>query len=192
MTINLTKTSALARPDGTQLSKVAFQFQWEVSSGGKKGFMARISKARGVDLDASVIAFDSTLTPIGQCSHDNASPFRGAMQHQGDDKRGKGGETIEVDLDRMPEEVRWLVCVLSSYDGTTTFDNVNNATFSVYEGDKLFAETYLPVQGNDTAALMAQVWRDESGEWKIERMAKMTRGKSWRDVAAYAARHVSP
>lgn len=191
MPTDLTKPASLTTSGGTPLDNLSFHFTWETSGGGKKGMIAGLKKAKGTDLDASLIALDSEKTPIGFASHDNPTPFRGALRHLGDDKRGRGGETIEVNLAALPTEVQYLVCVLSSYDGKTTFERVNNAVFTIYHGDTptVLGETYLPVQGTDTAALMAKVWRDGNG-WQVERLKVMGRGATWRDVAAMAAQHL--
>ena len=78
-----------------------------------------------VDLDASVIAFDSNGEKLEIVWYQHQSEFAGALQHTGDAKGDPGAaayERVLVDLARMPENVYALVFTISSFHGHTFTD----------------------------------------------------------------------
>lgn len=186
--LDLTKSASLDR----SVTSVMVGLGWDVSGGGKKGLMGAINRAKGVDLDASAVAFDSNRQAIGCCWYDNMRPFGGALTHTGDNRTGKGDgydETILADLTRMPAEVQKIVFTLSSYKGAS-FAKVSNATCGLVDtsngAENVIGEIYLPVQGNNTAALVLKVERDGRGGWTAQKLSKLDYGKTWQDLARIA------
>ncbi len=106
--INL--TSSASGP----LSRVMLDLAWEPAPG-------RLS----VDLDASVIAFDSAGQKLEIVWYQHQSEFAGSLQHTGDAKgegSGSAAERVLVDLGRLPDNVYALVFTISSFHGHTFTD----------------------------------------------------------------------
>lgn len=184
--MNLTKT---AIPTG--LTGFTFGVGWDVSGGTSKSFIGKLKAARGVDLDASVIATDAGGQPLNCAFFNNTRPFSGALNHTGDNRTGRGDgpdESIVVDLTRMPDDVVHLACVLGSYKGVD-FTKVNNIECDILDptGAQI-TKILVPIIPGNNAAVIAPVSRT-GAEWIVSRPrlfdvvpADVVRTQSWHSL----------
>lgn len=183
---------------GQPADAVAFTVAWMAKT--PKGRMAKLKGAIKVDLDLTVICFDADIRPVAVCNQDSTHPFgEYALVHTGDTKSGRGGgeqhETVLAVLSHIPPQMHALAVVLNSYEGHN-FEAVNQLRMTIDErrSDGSLAEiatTYLPIQGNQNAALMGVVRRGPDGGWMVaSRDYIFEGGADWLAIANRAAAHI--
>jgi|GEM_PF-603001 len=195
VSMQLTKTPQALTSGGQAITQFSFGAGWDVSGGGQKGLMGKLNRLKGVDLDVSVVVFDASGQPFGNCHYDNARLFGGAITHTGDNRTGKGegiDEEVMVDLPRLPDEAATLVCVLSSYKGAT-FAKVNNAECVVTDRsggkNEQFGHLYLPINPSYTAVVLAKAVRTGSG-WAIAEVRSFGNARNSQDVIRLASQNL--
>ena len=171
----------LAGPSGP-LRRVMLDLAWAPAPG-------RLS----VDLDASVIAFDSAAKKLEIVWYQHQSEFAGALQHTGD-ARGEHGdlaaERVLVDLARMPSEVDALVFTISSFHGHT-FTDLSRASCFLRDEDGRHLVTYdLTDTQPSTAVLMAIVRRTGPELWQIRAIGEYHDCRTVKKLVDPAARQV--
>jgi stress response protein SCP2 len=164
------------------LSRVMLDLAWEPAPG-------RLS----VDLDASVIAFDSSGKKLEIVWYQHQSEFAGALQHTGDAK-GEGsqsaGERLLVDLGRLPENVTALVFTINSFHGHT-FTDLKRAFCVVSDDAGRQIITYdLTDTQPSTAVLMAILRKIGPGLWQLRAIGEYHDCRTVKKLVDPAARHV--
>lgn len=183
---------ALLDSNGQPADKVDFTVFWRAKTAAK-GWAGKLKGATKVDLDLSVICYDAAKRPVAVCNDDSSEPFSGkALLHTGDTKSGRGGgeqsETVKAILSGIPQQMAYLAVVVNSYKGHT-FESVNQLRLlledRIANGDPVeIAQTYLPIQGMQNAALMAVLKRTPAGGWTVApRDHIFTGGADWLSVA---------
>lgn len=119
-TVSLSKneTVSLTKGGAATLTRVRMALGWDPAKSGKS-----------IDLDASVVAYDSRAKKLGKVWFVNLAEFKGAIKHSGDNLTGAGegdDEVITVDLPALPANVYALLFTVNSYSGQK-FDQIKHA-----------------------------------------------------------------
>lgn len=188
MSINLSKNQAinLSKSDGSALTKVRMGLGWDVAKAG--GFFGSLfGGGDSIDLDASVIGFDSSGNTVDVVYFGNLSGFNGAVRHTGDNRTGDGDgddESILVDLSRLPNNVHSLVFTVNSYTGQT-FEKIANATCRLLDQstgrENEVARVDLSQSGNHTGVAMAAIIRTGSG-WSFKSISEICNGQTINNI----------
>ncbi len=146
-----------------------------------------------VDLDASVIAFDSAAKKLAIVWYQHQNDFTGALQHTGD-ARGEGtqgaSERILIDLGRMPGEVDSLVFTINSFHGHTFTDlSRASATLTDDTGRQIVIYDLTDTQPS-TAVLMAIVRREQGDVWQMRAIGEYHDCRTVKKLVDPAARQV--
>lgn len=152
--VSLVKTGAPA------LNEVVMGLGWDPAPG--KG---------SIDLDASVIAFDTTGRKPEIVWFMNLKAFNGAITHTGDNQTGKGDgddEQIQVKLEELPAKVAALVFTINSFNGQK-FTDVERAFCRLIDGrsDTELVRFDLTNSEPHTAVLMCALTRTPAGPWEM-------------------------
>ncbi|MGW1927462.1 TerD family protein, partial [Streptomyces massasporeus] len=130
MTVTLTKGQqiSLEKTGGQPLSVVRMGLGWQAAP--RKGFLAKLTGPREIDLDASAVLFAGN-EPVDVVFFQHLVSDDGSVRHTGDNLvggAGQGGddESILVDLLRLPAHVDQIVFTVNSFTGQT-FAEVQNA-----------------------------------------------------------------
>lgn len=187
MGVTLTKggTLSLKKADGGDLTRVRMGLGWDQA---KKGFFG----GGNVDLDASVLLFNSNRQLVEYVAFNKLSSSDGSVRHGGDNLTGAGDgddEVIDVDLSRVPANVQSLVFVITSYSGQA-FDKIQNVfcrLVDVSAGQNEIVKYQLgSEQGSSNAQVMAIVSRTGSG-WTFRAVGEAAKGKVARDLEQVSA-----
>mmetsp|Transcript_8588 Transcript_8588/g.22178 ORF Transcript_8588/g.22178 Transcript_8588/m.22178 type:complete len:386 (-) Transcript_8588:137-1294(-) len=122
-----------------------------------------------IDLDLQAVAFDSSGKLVDAVYFNNLKALGKGLTHSGDETTGeKGGfdEVVWADLRRLPQDVRLIAYVVSSYSGGHLRDAINGK-FSV-------------LQDNDDN-VMAQFRLEESDE-EVDLVAALVRSEDSNDA----------
>jgi stress response protein SCP2 len=124
--------------------KIRVGAAWDTSTRGHGGFLGRISKRAGADLDAVAVLFEDGV-PVRMAGLDNNDPLKnGSVLHSGDNQTGKGegdDESIDFDLGRIDEEIDKIVVMVAAFKeankrmGDQGFQGADNVEFTVYDMD---------------------------------------------------------
>lgn len=130
MSVNLGKGQqiSLSKSDGTALTSVRMGLGWQAAP--RKGFLAKLTGAREIDLDASAVLFAAGQT-TDVVFFQHLVSDDGSVRHTGDNLTGGAGtggddEAVLVDLARVPAHIDQIVFTVNSFTGQT-FAQVQNA-----------------------------------------------------------------
>ena len=131
MALNLEKGQkiSLSKEAGGTLTKVTMGLGWDVAK--KGGMLGGLFGSSGgsVDLDASCVMFDDSNKIIDTVWFRQLKSKDGSIVHTGDNLTGEGDgddEQINVDLSRVPSNVKALIFTVNSFTGQT-FDTIESA-----------------------------------------------------------------
>nr|WP_241844529.1 TerD family protein [Kitasatospora sp. CB01950] len=180
--VNLVKggSVSLEKAGKPYLASVRMGLGWEPANRG-----------RGIDLDASVIAFDAKREKVDTAWFMKLSVFNGAIAHSGDNLTGKGGgddESITVHLEGLPAEVCGLVFVVNSFSGQK-FTDVKNAYCRLVDaatGEELVRFDLTQAEPR-TGVAMCKLVRQFSGEWVMTALGEYVDAKTARSMVKPAA-----
>lgn len=139
-------TVHLLKPDeqATVTGKFRVGAAWDTSTRGQSGFIGRLSRKVGADLDLVAVMFEDG-EPVRMAGLDNNDPLKnGSVVHSGDNQSGRGegdDETIDVDLDKIDDEVDKIVFMVAAFKevnrkmGDTGFQGAENVEFTVYDNE---------------------------------------------------------
>lgn len=200
MAISLQKGQgiSLTKNDGGALTNVVLGVGWDVAqSSGGGGFLGKIfgggSSSGSIDLDASVIMFDSNKNFVDNVYFGQLKSRDGSIVHTGDNLTGEGDgddEQIKVDLTRIPSNVDSLVFTISSFRGQT-FANVSNAFCRLVDksSNSEIAKYNLSQKGDYTALIIAKIYR-HNGQWKMKAIGETCNGRTIKDLQPHAVAFV--
>jgi stress response protein SCP2 len=145
-----------------------------------------------IDLDASVIAYDTKKKPLETVYFGKLSAWSGAINHLGDNLTGQGDgddEMINIDLHRLPPQVATLVFTVNSYK-QQTFQQVKNAYCRLLDGDgQELVRFDLSSAEASTGVFMCRM-RRTGGAWEMTAIGEFQNGRTARDMvkggASYA------
>lgn len=193
MSVNLAKGQqiSLSKDTGDDLTLVRMGLGWQAAP--RKGFLAKLTGTREIDLDASAVLFAGKR-------HADVVFFQrlisqdGSVRHSGDNLVGGTGqaddESIAVDLSRVPAEVDQIVFTVNSFTGQT-FAEVGSAYCRLVDettGEELARYT-LDGGGDHTAQIMAKVRREGSG-WQLRAIGEPAAGRTFQDLLPAITRHL--
>lgn len=191
LTLSKNQTISLEKTAGTGLSKISLGLGWDAA---KSGFFGKLLGSGGeIDLDASCILLDSELKAIDLVWFRQLKSNDGSIQHSGDNRTGEGDgddETINVDLQRLPEAVKHLVFTVNSFTGQT-FEKVENAYCRIVNSSNKteLARFNLSERGGHTGIVMASLSRESSG-WEFKAIGVTTNGRTVDDLVSLAVQAV--
>jgi stress response protein SCP2 len=184
--VNLVKGArvSLVKRGAPALSRVIMGLGWDPATTGK-----------GIDLDASAIAYDATGRKLGMAWFMHLKEFRGALLHGGDNRTGKGDgddEQIHVDLQKLPAEVAALVFTITSFRGHK-FSDVANAFCRLVDAEsgRELVRYDLSDAQPASAVLMAMLRRTTGDAWEMRAIGEFHDAKTVKKLVEPAARHVT-
>ncbi|MEV7280895.1 TerD family protein [Streptomyces sp. NPDC093111] len=194
MGVDLTKGQriSLEKSDGGQLSVVRMGLGWRAAP--RKGFLAKLTGAREIDLDASAVLF-AEGQPVDVVFFQHLVSNDGSVRHTGDNLvggAGQGGddESILVDLARLPVHIDQIVFTVNSFTGQS-FAEVQDAFCRLIDettGQELARYT-LSGGGQYTAQIMAKVHRSGGG-WQMSAIGEPATGRTFQDLMPSLTRHL--
>ncbi|MDJ1133105.1 TerD family protein [Streptomyces iconiensis] len=178
--VSLQKNQTVSLVKGGQplLSSVRMGLGWEpVFRAGKR--------AKDIDLDASVIAYDSNRKKIDACYFGKLAILGGVIQHSGDNLTGEGAgddEAITVHLGDLPPQVTGLVFTVNSFSGQK-FTDVAKAYCRLLDGAGAELVRFDLTQSESrTGVLMAKLIRQFSGEWEMTALGEYVDSRTVRGM----------
>ncbi|KPC60023.1 TerD family protein, partial [Streptomyces chattanoogensis] len=174
------QTVSLVKGGRPLLSTVTMGLGWEPAFQG-----------RGIDLDASVIAYGPDRKKIDNCFFGKLMILGGAIQHSGDNLTGDGSgddEVITVHLGGIPQEVTGLVFTVNSFSGQK-FSDVAKAYCRLSDagtGEELVRFDLTAAEPH-TGVMMAKLIRQFSGEWEMTAMGEFVDARTVRGMIKPAA-----
>ena len=196
MGISLSKkqTISLEKEAGSALTDITMGLGWDPAKSGG-GFLGKLFGGgnASIDLDASCILMDQNKESVDTVWFRQLRSNDGSIVHTGDNLTGEGDgddESIEVALDRLPDNVKYLVFTVNSFTGQT-FDDVDNAYCRIVDQrtNRELARFNLSEKGRHTGVIMAVLTRMSSG-WDVTALGHATNGRTVRDLGTEAARLV--
>ncbi|MET7639015.1 TerD family protein [Streptomyces sp. NPDC005438] len=180
--VDLRKNQSVSLVKGGQplLSAVRMGLGWEPAYRG-----------RSVDLDASVIAFDSRGKKVVNCYFGRLKVLDGAVEHSGDNLTGEGAgddESITVRLGQVPPEVVALVFTVNSFSGQK-FTDVAKAYCRLLDagsGAELVRFDLSDAEPR-TGVLMCRLVRQPAGEWQMTAMGEYVDARTVRGMVKPAS-----
>ncbi|MFZ3566972.1 TerD family protein [Streptomyces sp. BH097] len=193
MSVNLAKGQqiSLSKDTGDALTLVRMGLGWRAAP--RKGFLAKLTGTREIDLDASAVLF-SGQRYVDVVFFRHLVSEDASVRHSGDNLVGGTGqaddESITVDLPRVPGEVDQIVFTVNSFTGQT-FAEVGSAYCRLVDettGEELARYT-LDGGGSHTAQIMAKVQREGAG-WKLRAIGEPAAGRTFQDLMPAITRHL--
>ena len=185
MAINLEKGQkiSLQKADGSSLTQVFLGVGWDVAK--SKGLFGFGGSSEEIDLDASCIMFDENKQVVDVVYFGQLQSKDGSIQHSGDNRTGAGDgddETIRVNLNKIPEQVKSLVFTVSSFRGQT-FDKVENAYCRLVDqsNNQEVAKYSLSSKRGHTALIIAKLYR-HNGAWKMHAIGDSVQGRTFQEI----------
>ena len=165
----------LAKGGNVSLSKVAPNLK-EALVG--LGWDVRTTTGLDFDLDASALllgANGKVLSDAHFVFYNQLASPDGSVRHTGDNRTGEGegdDESIELDLDTVPQDVQKVVFAVSIHDAEArrqSFGQVMNAFIRLVDradGSEVVRYDLSEDASTETAMVFGEVYR-YSGEWKF-------------------------
>lgn len=173
--VSLSKSSS-------ELKQVFVGLGWDPA---KKGFFG--FGGGSIDLDASCMMFDENKQLVDTVWFRQLHSKDGSVLHSGDNLTGEGDgddEVINVNLEKVPQNVKDLVFVITSFRGQT-FSEVESAVCRLVnkENGVELARYELSDKGKNTASVMARVSRDNGG-WMVQALGLPANGTVQSDLVS--------
>ena len=179
------QTVRLEKSGGGSLTRVAMGLGWDVRKA--KGLLGMFGGGGGgdVDLDASCLTFDADRRQLEEVWFRKLASADNSIVHSGDNRTGAGDgddETINVDLTRLPANVRTLVFTVNSFTGDS-FDRIENAYCRLVDSTngKELARYDLSGSGPHTGQVMAKLVRVVDG-WEMKALGDRTTGRTFQEM----------
>ncbi|WP_055485371.1 TerD family protein [Streptomyces sp. WMMB 322] len=173
------QTVSLTKGGRPVLSSVRMGLGWEpvFRAGGR---------AKDIDLDASVIAYDANRKKVDACYFGKLAILNGVVQHSGDNLTGEGSgddEAITVHLGDLPPQVTGLVFTVNSFSGQK-FTDVAKAYCRLLDaasGQELVRFDLSNAEPR-TGVLMCKLVRQFSGEWDMTALGEYVDSRTVRGM----------
>jgi len=194
MAISLSKnqTISLEKEAGTGLKKIRMGLGWDPVK--PSGFFAKLLNSdSAIDLDASCIVLDSDKQSLDLVWFRELKSKDGSIVHSGDNRTGEGDgddESIQVNLEKLPANVKHLVFTVNSFTGQN-FEAVENAYCRIVDevSGKELARFVLSEKGRHTGLVMAPLSRPAAGG-AFPTLGTVANGRTAQDLVNDAARAV--
>lgn len=185
MAVNLEKGQkiSLDKTAGSSLTQIKMGLGWDVAK--SKGFFGFGGGSEEIDLDASCLMFDEQNQSVDAIWFAQLASKDGSIRHSGDNRTGAGDgddETVTVDLNRVPANVKSLMFTVNSFRGQS-FEKVQNAYCRLInaQNNQEVAKFNLSCQGAHTALIVAKLYR-HNGEWKMHAIGETAKGSTFHDL----------
>ncbi|MFL1524362.1 TerD family protein [Pseudomonas sp. O230] len=188
LTLQKQQSISLAKTAGSSLTSISLGLGWDpVKAGGFLGKM--FGGGAEIDLDASCILLNSDYQKIDLVWFRQLKSQDGSIKHSGDNRTGDGegdDETINVDLQRLPASVKYLIFTVNSFTGQS-FEKVEKAYCRIVNGSNNteLARFNLSEKGGHTGIVMASLAR-ENGDWEFKAIGTTTNGRTADDLITLA------
>ncbi len=194
MAISLQKGQAISleKTAGKTLTRVKMALGWDVAK--KKGFLGGLFGGKEeIDLDASCMLFDQSNAPIELIFFGQLKSKDGSVRHGGDNLTGAGDgddETIYVNLEQIPAQIKTLVFTVSSFRGQT-FAQVQNAYCRLVDdtNQSEVARFNLSAQGQHTGQIMAKLTRN-GNDWELKAIGENSSSRTAHDLVPVIQRFI--
>lgn len=192
MSISLVKGQKISlTKDNEGLSRIAVGLGWDEN----KGLRGFFSSGHSIDCDATAFLLrndklSSSSGTADEVSFRNGSAQNNCVKHSGDNLTGAGDgddETINVDLDKVPEDVNKIIFVVNIYAAASRkqdFGMIKNAFIRVYNREdkqELCKYNLSDDYKGKTALICGEIYR-HNGEWKFNAIGEGTDDKSIQDL----------
>lgn len=192
MSISLVKGQKISlTKDNEGLSRIAVGLGWDEN----KGLRGFFSGGHSIDCDATAFLLrndklSSSSGTADEVSFRNGSAQNNCVKHSGDNLTGAGDgddETINVDLDKVPEDVNKIIFVVNIYQAESRkqdFGMIKNAFIRVYNREDKQELCKYNLSDNykgKTALICGEIYR-HNGEWKFNAIGEGTDDKSIQDL----------
>lgn len=174
---------SLDKTAGSSLTQIKMGLGWDVAK--SKGFFGFGGSSETIDLDASCLMFDEQKQAVDAIWFAQLTSKDGSIRHSGDNRTGAGDgddESITVDLNRIPAQVKTLMFTVNSFQGQS-FEKVQNAYCRLInaQNNQEVAKFNLSCQGAHTALIVAKLYR-HNGEWKMHAIGENAKGRTFHDL----------
>ena len=174
---------SLDKTAGSSLTQIKMGLGWDVAK--SKGFFGFGGGSESIDLDASCLMFNEQNQSVDAIWFAQLTSKDGSIRHSGDNRTGDGDgddESITVDLNRIPANVKTLMFTVNSFRGQS-FEKVQNAYCRLVnaQNSQEVAKFNLSCQGAHTALIVAKLYR-HNGEWKMHAIGETAKGSTFHDL----------
>lgn len=181
--INLTKGGRInLSKESNGLTKLFFGSNWGMIE--KKGLFGIGGYKEAVDLDSSVLLYNSNKECIGEVSYRHLDAA--GIHHSGDDRVGDAegddgldNETISVELDKIHSSIEYLVFVLNNFTHQK-FNKIPYMGMRIYTGDSVQTNINISVntlaeykltdksEFNNKEAVILGIAYKKDGDWRFK------------------------
>ncbi|RBQ35573.1 chemical-damaging agent resistance protein C [Rahnella aquatilis] len=160
------------------------------------GWDARVTDGASFDLDASVFMVGDDGKVISDTSFiffNNKTSTCGSVTHMGDNRTGEGqgdDEQVQIDLAKIPAEVKKMVFAVTIYDAEArkqNFGMVSNSYMRVFNNDNGTEIARFDLSedaSTETAMVFGELYRHNT-EWKFKAVGQGFAG----GLSALASQH---
>lgn len=195
--INLTKN--VDDPNSEKVEKINLGANWGKITVKSTGFfgLSKSEHKESVDLDLSVLLYDSNKRLVDTVFYGNLHSKDGAIHHSGDDREGddesddKDNEIIKINLSNVAKNVTYMVFILNSYSGQS-FDQVPYARVKVRDGNMNEMASYELTNDEykgGLAIILGHMYRRENW-WKFKADGVATRERRISEISVNSAINV--
>lgn len=197
--VNLTKDGTSKTSD---LTNVFFGAKWGQIQ--HKGFLGFGKSYESVDLDATLILYDSSYSVIDTVYYGHKTSRCGAIHHSGDDLTGTSGselendnETISINLKDVNPRAKYIVAILNSYRHHK-FDEIPYMKLRIYTGRAGNPDEVLCAYNidndesfkNKEAVVLGFFYKDASEGWKFRADGTTTNERGIDEIRSGSAKTV--
>ena len=149
----------------------------------------------GVDLDASIIIFDSNHKKLDVVYFGNKT-YGNAIKHRGDNMTGVGkgdDERIDIDLDQLSPDVQEMYVTVNIYSPGRTFAQVKDAyvRLCAIKNQHELCRYTLRDAVKTNGLVFACIKRAGGGAWSVSALGKEAQGRRSTDDSMLEALHPS-
>lgn len=201
--------ATLTKDDGandiSKISRLLLGVSWDPSSGTDRGLLGWARKKVGDDLDLIAVACTAPEkeggrpVPARYAGLSSTDPMKNrSVLHSGDNQTGHGDgddETVAVTFADVPAPVISIVFLAAAFKKGTSFANVANISFKVYDASdgqpEVVADIWPSLLGKTNVNAVARASRGEDGLWTLEVLNESSRIKQgdMEDLLEFAASH---
>lgn len=158
----------------SDLTGVELNANWTADGSGRKGFAAKLTRAKGQDLDLVAIASQG-IGPKLLCWYGDVDPFdNGALLSHGDDRKGRGGETIVTTWAGLDSTIDRITWILAAFKPGVSFASVAKVVTTVSGADGVELGKFRPdIDAGQNALVLGQALK-VGGEWSYTEANAMT------------------
>jgi len=142
-----------------------------------------------LDLDASMIAYDSEYNELTVVDYCQKVGFGGAIQHSGDNRTGEGegdDEVINLDFAAIPPKVLRIACVVNCFS-KKNLSSAKHAYVRLFMGPYTLGVQQLTKVCKSVGMLFCFLQRNSHGAWFFRTVVEPVSGNTARDSSSEVA-----